>query len=40
MGGGGNVLQPKNGEEGQPTTHKIRYNQRKITSIVNLLIKA
>ena len=26
--------------EGQLTTHEIRYNQRKITSIVNFLIKA
>ena len=38
--GGTMFYRQKNGGEGQLTTHEIRYNQRKITSIVNFLIKA
>ena len=37
---GGNVLRTKKSGEGQLTTHEIHYSQRKITSIINFLIKS
>ena len=37
---GGTMFYSQKMGEGQLTTHEIRYNQRKITSIVNFLIKA
>ena len=38
--GGEQCSTDKKWGEGQLTTHEIRYSQRKITSIVNFLIKA